>query len=256
MNALNKYFSLKIMLLRGDTLALDRWRFVRAFLQKTNNKEKILDIGCGNGSFCLNAAALGYNCLGLTWDKKDENNANIKAKNLDIKSCQFGIQDVRQLGNQKELKNKFDFIICTENAEHIIDDLKLFKDMNSCLANGGILIFTAPNYFYTPISKGDMGPFRKVEDGGHVRKGYTAQMLSELCELSNFKVEKISYCGGFLSQKITAIYRFFSKINSKLAWLIILPLRIFPPTIDSLLNKIIARPMYSISLIAYKPRFK
>jgi hypothetical protein len=79
-------------------------------------------------------------------------------------------------------------------------------------------------------------------------------MLEELCEHSGLKVERISYCSGFISQKVAAIMRRLSAINPLLGWALILPLRPLPPVLDPIIAVLLGWPHYSICLEAYKPR--
>ena len=128
--------------------------------------------------------------------------------------------------------------------------------MFSKLKRGGFLLLTTPNYYYKSITNSDNGPFSKEEDGWHVRRGYSKEMLRELCIKSAFKIEEISYCSGFLSQKVTFLLRIMNHIlGFKMSWLITLPLRILPIIFDNIISKIIKYENYSICLVAYKPRF-
>ncbi len=65
------YFLINKYLFYGDTLLFDRWRWIERRLPKTNDRWKLLDIGCGSGAITLKAASLGYQSRGLTWDKND-----------------------------------------------------------------------------------------------------------------------------------------------------------------------------------------
>tara|TARA_B100000242_G_C43054924_1_gene493458 strand:+ start:2177 stop:2938 length:762 start_codon:yes stop_codon:yes gene_type:complete len=246
---LNKY------LFAGDTLVFDRWKWIAGRLPKTNENWKLLDVGCGSGAITLKASNLGYDSIGLTWDKKAVQKCSQRAKKFALKNCKFEVFDARNL---KDYTNgEFDVILNTENVEHLIDDLSLFHAMFSKLKKGGTLLLTTPNYYYKSITDSDNGPFSKIEDGWHIRRGYSKEMIKELCMQVGFKVEEISYCSGFLSQKVTFIIRILSDIiGRKMAWLITFPLRIFPILFDKILSKITNYANYSICLVAYKPRFE
>ena len=250
---LNSFFINKFLFF-GDTLVYDRWRWIASKLPKTNEDLKLLDIGCGTGAFTLKSAYLGYNSTGLTWDRKSVKKCSQRAKEFALKNCKFEVFDARRL--QEYSYSGFDVILNTENIEYIIDDLSLFNAMFSKLKKGGFLLLTTPNFYYKSITDRDNGPFSKVEDGWHVRRGYSKEMLRELCNKSGFKVEEFSYCSGFFSQKVTFLLRILNKfVGVKMSWLITLPLRIFPIIFDNILSKIIKYENYLICLVAYKPRF-
>ena len=256
---MNKSIFVKILgfpatLIHGDTLVLDRWFWLKNHLPQTANGETLIDIGCGSGSFTLGAARLGYKTLGLSWDERNQKIAR-RVLMCNAPLASFEILDVRQLDTQEHLVEQFDVAICFENIEHIINDRKLFKDITACLKPGRRLLLTTPNYHYRPLSSEDNGPFLNIEDGGHVRRGYTKAMLMELCEDSGLMFESESFCSGFLSQKITSLYRALSKIHPLLAWAIILPLRILPPIFDRAITKLIDYPYYCICVEAYKPKY-
>lgn len=247
-----KLFGFPATLIHGDTLVLDRWIWLKQRLPEAHNQEKLIDIGCGTGAFTIYASLKGYDALGLSWDERNQTVAQERALMCKANSAHFEIQDVRKLDERQDLLGQFDVAICFENIEHIINDQKLLCDIAMCLKPGGKLLLTTPNYHYKPISEGDAGPFQLIEDGGHVRKGYTQEQLSELCQIAGLVPDAFSFCSGFSSQKITFLLRFFSKINHILAWILTLPLRILPPILDSSLSKFIDYPGYSICLEAHK----
>jgi SAM-dependent methyltransferase len=258
---MDKSFLVKIIgfpatLIHGSPSTLDRWFWLLKRLPATNNGEKLIDIGCGTGAFCIGASLRGYHTLGLSWDKRNQEVASERAELCKAHTAKFEILDVRELHIRDDLFSNFDVAICCENIEHIIDDRKLLKDIAYCLKPGGRLLLTTPYFLYRPITKGDKGPFSITEDGGHVRRGYTVTMLEELCKEAEIIPEKISYCSGLFSQKINWFQRSLSRVNPFLGWLVILPMRILPPLFDWWITDLIKYPYFSICLEAYKPRFK
>jgi 2-polyprenyl-3-methyl-5-hydroxy-6-metoxy-1,4-benzoquinol methylase len=253
---LTKVIGFSATLIYGDTLILDRWCWLKSRLPRTKNGEKLIDIGCGTGAFSIGAALRGYSCLGLTWDEREQRVANDRSKICKTNEAKFETLDVRNLDMRKDLIEQFDAALCLENTEHILNDLKLFQDISVCLKPGGRLLLTTPNFLYRAITKSDNGPFSKFEDGSHVRRGYSSAMLEELCRNSGLVTERISFCGGFLSQKITAVMRVLSKIHPLVGWTAVLPLRLLPPIFDKIITDFMRWPYFSICLEAYKPRFK
>jgi SAM-dependent methyltransferase len=242
-------------LIHGDVLITDRWRWLKKRLPETNNGECLIDVGCGGGAFTIGAALRGFTSLGLTWNERDQNVEKERAKICGAIAAKFEVFDVRNLDSRKDLAEQFDVAICFENIEHIINDQKLLIDIAACLKPGGRLLLTTPYMLYRPISQGDKGPFPLVENGGHVRRGYTKSMLEELCINAQLIPENISYCSGYLSQKITSIQRAISRLHPFLGWCLVLPLRIIPLIFDPLVTKLLHWPSFSICLEAVKPRY-
>lgn len=257
---MNKSFLVKMIgfpasLIHGDTLVLDRWLWLKRHLPQTVNGESLIDIGCGTGAFSIGAARRGYAALGLSWDERNQRVARERASLCHAPQANFEVQDVRSLGARQDLANKFNVAICFENIEHILDDRKLMRDIAACLKPGGRLLLTAPNYHFRPMTRGDMGPFPTVEDGSHVRRGYSVGMLAELCADAGLVVEEVSFCSGFLSQQITRLLRFLSHVHPLFSWAVTFPLRILPPLFDRIMTPALRWPYFSICLEAYKPRF-
>ncbi len=249
-NFLVRIFGFPATLIHGDTLMLDRWYWVKKRFPKTKTEVSVLDVGCGSGAFSIGIARRGYSSLGLTWDENDQQKAVQRAKICKAPKASFSIQDVRNLHERTEFLNQFDRILCLENIEHILNDTKLIQDMSKCLKPGGKLFLTTPNFNYRPITKEDRGPFHPIETGWHVRKGYTPEDLQRLCDASGLSVEEIGYVSGFLSQKITWLFRKLNKINPVFSFIVTSPFRIFPPLLDKLITKLTGYPGFCISLVA------
>lgn len=249
-----KFLGFPATLIHGDTLIMDRWFWLKNNLPKSKQMERLIDIGCGTGAFSIGAALRGYDVLGLSWDERNQRVAGERAEICNAKTAKFDVLDVRRLDSRDDLAINFDVAICLEVIEHIINDNKLIIDITTCLKPGGRLLLTTPYFFCHPITCCDKGPFSKIEDGSHVRRGYTKDMLEEICGQANLKIKSISYCSGFLSQKITYIQRKISKVHPLVAWVAILPFRLLPPLFDRIVTSLLRWPFYSICLEAYKPR--
>jgi len=247
-----KIFGFPATLLHGDTTVVDRWLWLQSRLPKPSTAETLLDVGCGSGAFSIGAAKRGYRVMGLSWDERNQTIAGQRAILCGAPTAEFTIQDARTLDRRQELFGKFNVVICLECIEHILDDQKLMMDLSRCLKPSGRLLLTTPNENYRPISTGDNGPWSLVEDGGHVRRGYTEERLKALCQQVGLQFKDCSYCTGFLSQKTTWLWRALSGLHPKLAWLGILLLRPVPIVMDSWLTRWLNWPGYSICLEARK----
>jgi 2-polyprenyl-3-methyl-5-hydroxy-6-metoxy-1,4-benzoquinol methylase len=235
------------LLVLGDTLVLDRWIWLQSRLPSP--PASLIDVGCGNGWLALNCSRLGYRALGIGWDGPDLQKARKRAAELGNKA-HFEVQDVRTLSTRHEFKECFDIATCFETIEHILDDAKVMQSLASVLRPGGRLLLTTPSYESIPMDASDAGPFSEIEDGGHVRKGYTPDRLTHLAEQAGFKVTDIEFCSGWASQKITALLRDLShRIGYGPAWTLTSPLRLIPPLLD---NRNRIYPRYSICMLATK----
>jgi 2-polyprenyl-3-methyl-5-hydroxy-6-metoxy-1,4-benzoquinol methylase len=248
-----KLFGFPATLIHGDTLVLDRWLFLRRNLPRVpSGSKRLLEIGCGSGAFTIGAARRGYQASGLSWDNRNQQIAAERASLSRARTADFEICDVRHLDRLTGFQSNCDVVVCCETIEHIIDDEKLMRDMARCLKPSGKLLLTTPNYDYKPMG-GDEGPFSPIEDGRHVRRGYTRHDLEKLCGTCGLLVSEIAFCSGFLSQKETVLFRALTKIHPLMAWTLVSPLRILPPLLDKPISSIGGWPGYSITLVATKP---
>ncbi len=240
-------------LIHGDTSILDRWLWLSHRLPRvTASSSKLLDVGCGSGAFTIGSARRGYQALGLSWDERNQRVSSERAAICRAPLAAFDVYDVRNLDQRKDLRNSFEVAVCCEVIEHVLDDGKLIRDIARCLKMGGVLFLTTPNIDYRPIDKDDYGPYPPIEDGRHVRKGYSAEDLRRLCAQAGLTVQEIGYITGFFSQKVTALLRFLRKINHLAGWALVLPLRPLPVLLDSWVSPRLGWPGYSITLHARK----
>lgn len=253
-NLLVRIFGWKATLHHGDPLVWDRWRWISKRLRKTHHVERLLDVGCGSGAFSIGTAKLGYQSLGLSWDKRNQAIAQGRARMTGAQTATFEVCDVRQLDQHTLLVGKFDVVLCTENIEHILDDFRLMRAMAACLKPGGRLLMTSPYIRRLPWSSMDYGPFPDIEDGRHVRRGYSKAMLTEMCAVSGLLVDEVSYLSGPLSQLGAYIMERSQRLHWSIGWLAVLPFRVFPPLVDPWLGPLTGVVPFCIGLEALKPR--
>ena len=67
-----KVFGFRGTLMHGDTLVLNRWRWLKKRLPVTANGETLLDVGCGTGAFTIGTARRGYHATGISWDERNQ----------------------------------------------------------------------------------------------------------------------------------------------------------------------------------------
>ena len=232
---------------------MDRWLWLKKYLPVVpSGSRSLLDVGCGTGAFTMGAARRGYRALGLSWDRRNQTVAQHRARICKAHTASFEVQDVRSLDERPDLAEQFDVAICCECIEHILDDVKLMRDIYRCLKPQGVLLLTTPNLSFKPMAY-DNDNLSTVEDGGHVRRGYSPADLTRLCQQSGFDAMKIEYCSGILSQKLTSLKRIAASATSEMiSWPIVLPFRWIPPLFDSAVTRAMKWPDYSITLVARK----
>jgi SAM-dependent methyltransferase len=251
MSWLVRLIGFRALLIHGDPLVLDRWRWLRPRL--VHERGGLLDVGCGNGVFTIGAAKLGHDAVGLTWDERDQGQAVARARQVGASTARFEIQDVRTLDGRRDLAGTFDTVICLENIEHIVDDERLMRAMASTLRPGGRLLLTTPNDAYRPIDRTQehAGPYLPIEDGRHVRKGYSFDRLDELCTAAGLDLVETASCSGFFSQKIAGLLWALQRRSRVGGWIAVLPLRPLV-ALDPLIRRITGWPDYSLCIVASK----
>lgn len=100
-----------------------------------NIKGRLLDIGCGDGSFMEFMNRYGWETSGIDFDPKAINTA--KLKNINVK--------LGTLEEQKFSDNYFDVITLSHVIEHVYDKVKLLKECYRILKPGGKVVVSTPN---------------------------------------------------------------------------------------------------------------
>lgn len=237
-----------------DPMVSDRWRWLLRHLPYSRAGDRLLDVGCGVGSFTIGAALQGYQALGLTWDEPQQSRAERRARMLGV-SARFRRLDVRALDSADDLKGVFAVVILCEVIEHVLDDRRLLRAAADCLEPGGRVLLTTPNLTARPIVPEHAGPFSIVEDGGHVRRGYTTSHLVELCEDAGLRIGEFDSCSGLLSQKATWATYTIGRASQSLARLLTAPLHPLVSVLDRPLTRLTDWQPYSLCVEAVKPRF-
>lgn len=247
--ALLRLLGYRMLLIHGDPLVLDRWLWLRRRLPRGCGN--LLDVGSGNGAFTIGAATLGYHSVGLNFQQDEVAKAVRRARAAAVDSIAFELQDVRALSERLDLMGRFDIVICFENIEHVLNDCSLMVAMAGTLRVGGRLFLTTPSLDYRPIDRTDNGPWLPIEDGRHVRKGYSPIQLETLARMAGLSVLEVSSCSGFMSQKLAGVLRHLStRVHPVIGWAAVLPFRMLPPVADPIIRAITHWPDYSICMVA------
>jgi SAM-dependent methyltransferase len=237
------------LLIHGDPCVLDRWLWLRRQLRRGD--VRTFDAGCGNGAFSIYAARSGNRVVAGSFSEREQEDAKRRAGTLGVDGIDFRLIDLRELERRRTELGSFDQIICFETIEHLLDDEGLVGSLGEILEPGGRLLLTAPFEGHHPLYTEDRHP-SPVEDGSHVRYGYTQERLRELARHAGLEVESEGFVSGVVSQKLTDLMRWLTpRLGRVPAWAIVLPLR--PLVIlDRPLSRILRYPYLSVALSAAK----
>jgi SAM-dependent methyltransferase len=145
-----------------------------------------LDAGCGNGALAYAAYRAGNRVLGVTNDAEQVHKARARYARFGadpelLRFEQCDLYDLPQLGRS------FDQIICFETLEHIKRDRLVIQYFRDLLRPGGVLHLCCPYALHPDHA---LGRIDGVEDGGHVRDGYTLESYQALLEPVGFRIVK------------------------------------------------------------------
>lgn len=108
-----------------------------------NNKDSVLDIGCGNGQRTLKIAKLTGKIIGIDINQEDIDKAKREAKRLGIKNAEF-----KQADANKALKfpdSVFSVVFFCDVIEHLTGDALVLGEINRVLTKKGTLLLVGPN---------------------------------------------------------------------------------------------------------------
>lgn len=155
---------------------------------------RVLDVGCGNGSLCGVMAAAGYDVVGV---ENDASGVAISRRTYPhIPFYHFGVQDDPALLLQQN-PVRYDAVVCTEVVEHLYSPKMFFRYAKCVLRPGGVVIITVPYYGYLKnliialSNKWDQHHGSLV-DGGHI-KFFSTSTMRKLFHDSGYE---ILFCGG------------------------------------------------------------
>jgi SAM-dependent methyltransferase len=103
---------------------------VSAIRKYTTYDSKVLDWGCGDGSFIRLLRNFGLHCFGIDAYKKDLNDLQISSTTIEKADFPNGY---------------FDIITCFHVLEHLADPLTSIKHALMLLKTGGLIIIEVPN---------------------------------------------------------------------------------------------------------------
>jgi SAM-dependent methyltransferase len=248
-DTLLRVFGWRFLLITGDPCVLDRWLWLRRRLRRGGMRT--FDAGCGNGGFSIFSASIGNEVVAASFSIDDQESARRRADILGVKGIDFRVIDLREIDDHRSALGLFDQIICMETIEHVSDDEKLVNSLAAMLKPGGQILLSAPYDQHRPLFTEECEP-SPVEDGSHVRFGYSRERLRELVGSADLELSSESFISGVVSQKLTDLMRRLSaRLGLLPSWVIVLPLRLLV-VLDAPLSAVSRYPHLSVALSAVK----
>ncbi|BAY07260.1 class I SAM-dependent methyltransferase [Calothrix sp. NIES-2098] len=162
---------------------------------KNQQKLRILDIGCGNGSLSNFIAQNGYEVVGI-----EESESGFEFASRSFPNCRFILGSIYDLP-YAELGEKFDIVIAAEVIEHLFSPRELLRNAQKCLKPKGHLILTTPYHGYfknlvLAVSGKTDKHFNPLWDCGHI-KFFSQATMTALLEAENYTNIKFDFAGRF-----------------------------------------------------------
>lgn len=251
-NTLVRLLGWKATILHGDPTVADRWEWSRDHLQ--SGPFRTLEAGCGTGAFSLYAARRGNRVLGLSFNERNNQVATERARILGLTNVEFRQVDLRRLDEHVSSLGLFDQILCLETIEHLVEDLRLLGNLSVLLKPGGRLLLTTPFKDHHPLigEYPDREYRSTVEDGGHVRFGYTEAELRDLFQKAGMEITRVDFLSGYISQKLYVLQCHLDRVlPHKIVWLATFPLRALR-ALDPWVSRRLRYPALSIAVIGQR----
>ncbi len=165
-----------------------------------------LDAGCGNGAFSYRAARLGNRVIGIDFDPAKLRRCEEFRDVLGIPAerCSFRVHNIYDL---ESLGRQFDQIICFETLEHLQRDDEVLRQFARVLKPGGWLHLGTPRADRQPYYGETLS---KIEDGGHVRLGYTHDQFEAMLAAHGLRVVLRDETVGWASRRLLDLIQWLS----------------------------------------------
>jgi O-antigen biosynthesis protein len=195
---------------KGSKIGLYDDCFNECVFNAVREDSTCLDVGCWTGN-------LGKALI-------EKKGCRVDGADRDIKALQKArsrgyrnvfLVDFNRENSVFEMEEKYDFIICADVLEHLVNPGKVLEKLRNCLKDGGRIIISVPNIaFIQQRLEILLGKFNYSSQGGimdenHLRF-YTLKSIRKLTKKCGYKIEE-----SFGYSQVKKKY-FFLKLLSKI----------------------------------------
>lgn len=220
-----------------DLLLLRTWhvhRELKVWMKGLGNEAEILDAGAGFGQYSFYLSGKNPDWQILAADVKEEQVADCNAffKKIGRQNVHFEVQDLVTYTKP----NLYNLIISIDVMEHILEDVQVFKNFNTSLKEGGMLLIS------TPSDQGGSDVHDGTDDSfisEHVRDGYNIIEIEDKLKTAGFtKIEAIYAYGkpGQISWRLSMKYPMMMLSASKLFFIVLPFYYLFTFPVSMVLN--------------------
>ncbi len=208
-------FGLGYLRIARDPLIAERCEYVVGELGKLglHRPFQLLDVGCGSGMLLPHVAgrfgAALSRYVGIDHDTPQR--LEDRYRNIAVPH-EFHKVD---LDTEWDV-GRFDVVVCLEVIEHLTDDRSLFRKLARAVAPGGHLILTTPSAPFVARMGRDIPGFdeiSRVQDGGHVRMGYTRDILADMAQSNGLTIAAQGCLSSFAAADLAHYLRYNSTLG-------------------------------------------
>ncbi len=157
-------------------------------LLRRHGAQRVLDLGCGNGSM---SAAIGQH--GFTVTGMDHSASGVAAARRNFPAFRFEQQDLAE-PLPDEHAQAYDAVVSTEVIEHMLLPRRLVDNALQALRPGGLLILSTPFHGYfknlvIALTNGFDAHWHPLRDFGHIKFFSTATLNLLLTECGLTRLE-------------------------------------------------------------------